>query len=125
MSTAWSSRERLLAAIRHERPDRVPLWSLWAPDGQLIQFDGNLERTEKVLALGLDDSLRLEVPHRLPAPVRHDLLSELDYVSQGGGVGRPGRRHQSRLAGLAFGQPLFAFAQGVFHAGRPIAPDSQ
>jgi len=84
MNAALSSRERLLAAMRHEKPDHVPLWSLWWPDGQLVQFNSSLERTEKLLALGLDDTLRLEVPHRIPAPVRHDLLSELDYVGREG-----------------------------------------
>ena len=82
MRDRLSSRERLLAAIGHKEPDHVPLWSLWWPDSQLVSFRSSIERTERLLDLGLDDTLRLEVPHRIPASYIHDLLSELDYVSR-------------------------------------------
>lgn len=83
MKHRLSSRERLLATMRHEEPDHVPLFNLWWPDSQLVSFNSTSERVEKVLDLGLDDTLRLEVPHRLPSSVRHDLLSELDYPAYG------------------------------------------
>lgn len=69
--------------MNHEEPDHVPLWSLWWPDGPLFTFRSAIERTETLLEMGLDDTIRLEVPHRMRTSVRHDLLSPLDYRKRG------------------------------------------
>jgi hypothetical protein len=77
MIEKMSSKERLLAAMNHQETDHVPLFSLWWPDNRLFEFSSTFERVEKVTRAGLDDTIRLEVPHRITSTVRHDLLSEL------------------------------------------------
>src|SRR3990172_3981355 len=62
MPKRWSSRERLLCAIGRQEPDHVPLWNLWSSPAVPFAHRNQVERAEQVLALGLDDTLRLVPP---------------------------------------------------------------
>lgn len=59
---AMRSRERLLAAMRREQPDRVPFWNLWRARSAPFDHRDQVSRAEAVLALGLDDTLLLQPP---------------------------------------------------------------
>ena len=73
MATQLSSRERLLCAINHQEPDHVPLWNLWSHQENLpFSWQNPIERVEKVLGMGLDDTLLL----RPPGPGENDILVE-------------------------------------------------
>ncbi len=63
-----SSRERILAAIRHERPDRTPICFRGIAPKE-IYWKTPLERAYGLLSLGADDKLSVEVPWRLPPEV--------------------------------------------------------
>ena len=71
----------------------MPFWSLLWPAGRWFRFRTAIERTEALLAMGLDDTLRLEVPHPVPSTIRHDPLSPRDYPIRG--------RQLAGLAGVA------------------------
>ena len=56
-----SSRERTLAAINHQEPDRVPIFfRMVAPLSHL--WRSNEERVDVLLALGADDKVDIEIP---------------------------------------------------------------
>jgi hypothetical protein len=70
-----SSRERLLLTIDHVEPDRVPfVFHLFDyPQEALpahLRHDGQVERAERFLAAGLDDTLQFDVPWRFHPEVR-------------------------------------------------------
>ena len=69
MKTNMSSRERLLAAIRLEETDHVPLWCLWSYDQEPFNTGDDLARLEATLALGMDDTLWLHAPWRMAPEV--------------------------------------------------------
>ncbi len=56
-----SSRERVLTTINHQEPDRVPI--ICKPPAPLEGLWGNeFERVKKLLELGMDDYLKINVP---------------------------------------------------------------
>ncbi len=57
-----SSRERILTAMRHQEPDRVPLWNLWRRQDTAFSYDDEIGRVEAVLEMGLDDTVLLKPP---------------------------------------------------------------
>jgi uroporphyrinogen-III decarboxylase len=57
-----TSRERLLAAIRLQEPDHVPLWCLWSHDRTPFNRADDRARIDATLALGMDDTLWLHAP---------------------------------------------------------------
>jgi len=57
-----TSRERLLACLRRQEPDHVPLWNLWRNRDVPFRYNTQTERAEAVLRLGLDDTLLLQPP---------------------------------------------------------------
>jgi hypothetical protein len=66
-----SSRERMLAAITRQKPDHVPFspfiqQSQWW--GEPLLWRGQLDRAEKMLALGLDPTINLWFPDPQPHP---------------------------------------------------------
>ena len=69
MKTNMSSRERLLATIRLEKTDHVPLWCLWSYDQEPFNTGDDLARLEATLALGMDDTLWLHAPWRMAPEV--------------------------------------------------------
>ena len=63
MPKRLTSRERMLLAINHQEADYVPLWFNWHyKDTQILQWDEPIERAERVLAMGLDDTILIGVP---------------------------------------------------------------
>ncbi len=70
--SSYSSRERLLCALSHSEPDRVPLWCLWRGDAKGMPFSSGdeLSRLDAVLAMGMDDTLLL----RPPGPREDELM---------------------------------------------------
>jgi uroporphyrinogen decarboxylase len=67
---ALSSRERLLTAIDHREPDRVPfLFNLFDLPQQALpahlRHEGEVQRAERFVAAGFDDTLHLSAPWRL------------------------------------------------------------
>ncbi|MCC6444080.1 MAG: hypothetical protein IT210_11590 [Armatimonadetes bacterium] len=68
----YTSRERLLTAISHAEADHVPFMMMFL-DPVLpphMRFSDQLDRTDRLLALGLDDTLSLDVPWRIHPDVR-------------------------------------------------------
>ena len=67
--TTMTSRERMLAALRREKPDHVPfspylcLGPLWK--GPLLWYQ-QLERAERMLELGLDPIIEIWMPDAIP-----------------------------------------------------------
>ncbi len=60
---ALTSRERLLAAINHEEPDYIPLWFNWHyKRTQVLEWDDIVDRADRVLDMGLDDTMLVNVP---------------------------------------------------------------
>jgi hypothetical protein len=74
MAAALPSRDRLLQAIAHEEPDRVPLFPKWwerpylADKGQA--WRDQFERVERLLGLGLDDSVGFDVPRPMARGIK-------------------------------------------------------
>lgn len=64
-----TSRERLLAAARHESTDRLPVCFRGVRPLE-IQWSNRLERVAGLLALGVDDKIPLQVPWVLHPDVR-------------------------------------------------------
>lgn len=64
-----TSRQRLLAAARHEPTDRVPVCFRGVRPLE-VQWSNRLERAAGLLALGVDDKIPLEVPWLLHPDVR-------------------------------------------------------
>ena len=63
MGKALSSRERMLAAINLQEPDYSPLWVQWAhKPTQILDWTDPVDRAEKVLDMGLDETVRIDVP---------------------------------------------------------------
>jgi hypothetical protein len=63
MKASLSSRERMLAAIGHQEADHVPLWFNWHyRNTQLLVWDDIVERAERVLEMGLDDTMLINAP---------------------------------------------------------------
>jgi uroporphyrinogen-III decarboxylase len=96
MAERLSSRERMLAAINHQEPDYVPLWFNWYyKDTQILQWDDIVDRAERVLAMGLDDTIRIDVPESVhpetstrvwvehPADSRYPLIHKEYYTPKG------------------------------------------
>ena len=98
MADRLSSRERMLATINHQEPEHIPLWFNWYyGDTQLIQWDGIdvVDRAERVIAFGLDDTMRLDVPYSVhpeasskvwvehPAESRYPLICKEWYTPKG------------------------------------------
>jgi hypothetical protein len=96
MAAGLSSRERMLAAINHVEPDYVPLWFNWHyKDTQILQWDDIVDRAERVLAMGLDDTIRIDVPESVhpetstrvwvehPADSRYPLIHKEYYTPKG------------------------------------------
>jgi uroporphyrinogen-III decarboxylase len=78
---ALSSRERLLTTINHAEPDRVPfMFHLFEYEqGDLpprLRHRNQVERVERLLARGLDDTLRFEPPWRMHPEVRTRVWKE-------------------------------------------------
>lgn len=63
MSNSTSSRERMLATIEHQEPDYIPLWFNWQHrPTQILNWDDTVERAERVLDMGLDETMLINVP---------------------------------------------------------------
>jgi len=78
---AMTSRERLLTAIGHAEPDHVPfLFNLFdLPQEALppqLRYGGPLERAERLLAAGFDDTLKLSPPWRVSPEVKTRVWKE-------------------------------------------------
>jgi hypothetical protein len=71
MSAQMSSRQRMLAAIRREGPEHVPL-SPYLPQGPILAeplfWHDQIERTQRMLALGLDPVIDIWLPDPQPHP---------------------------------------------------------
>lgn len=69
--TVMSSRQRMLAALRRQPHDHVPL-SLYIQQGpgwrEPLYWRNQLERAERMLALGLDPTIDIWLPDVRPAP---------------------------------------------------------
>jgi uroporphyrinogen decarboxylase len=96
MASRLSSRERMLATINHQEPDYVPLWFNWYyKDTQILKWDDIVDRAERVLAMGLDDTIRIDVPESVhpetstrvwvehPADSRYPLIHKEYYTPKG------------------------------------------
>jgi len=74
MRATLTSRDRLLLAINHEEPDHIPLYLKWWERPFLadkIRGWGNqFERVDRVLDLGLDDTVGFDVPRPISTDVR-------------------------------------------------------
>jgi uroporphyrinogen-III decarboxylase len=76
-----SSRERLLTAVNHVEPDHVPFVMHFHeyPQEELpahLRHRGQVERAERLLAIGLDDTLQLGPPWRMHPKVRTRVWKE-------------------------------------------------
>lgn len=73
LRTALSSRDRLLMAMDHEEPDHIPLYLKWWERPFLSDknhaWRNQFERVERLLDLGLDDTVGFDVPR----PMSQDL----------------------------------------------------
>jgi hypothetical protein len=76
MKTTMTSRERLMAAIRLEEPDHVPLWCLWSYDRDPFNRTDDRARIDATLSLGMDDTLWLHAPWRISPNVKVSAWSE-------------------------------------------------
>ncbi|MGQ9513712.1 MAG: uroporphyrinogen decarboxylase family protein [Thermoproteota archaeon] len=74
MRTTLSSRERLLQAINHREPDHIPLYLKWWERPYLSDksqaWRNQFERVERVLGLGLDDTVGFDVPRPMSREVK-------------------------------------------------------
>jgi hypothetical protein len=74
MKDTLSSRDRLLLAINHEEPDHVPLYFKWWGRPFLADksqgWTNQFERVDRVLGLGLDDTVGFDVPRPIANEVR-------------------------------------------------------
>lgn len=74
MRTTLSSRERLLRAINHKEPDHVPLYLKWWERPFLAEetqaWQNQFERVDKIIGLGLDDTVGFDVPRPLAREVK-------------------------------------------------------
>ncbi|MBN1400469.1 MAG: hypothetical protein JXA74_06510 [Anaerolineae bacterium] len=62
-SRLWSSRDRLLAAIGHQEADHVPLWFNWQyRRTEILNWDDIVDRADRVLDMGLDDTMLVNAP---------------------------------------------------------------
>jgi len=74
MRATLTSRDRLLLAINHEEPDHIPLYLKWwerpflADRGQ--GWVDQYERVDRMLDLGLDDTVGFDVPRPIAPDVR-------------------------------------------------------
>jgi len=66
MKDSLSSKDRMLMAIDHEEPDHVPL--VLRPFGRKppphLGWRDGIERADKFLSLGIDDTISIGVPFR-------------------------------------------------------------
>jgi len=96
MVRQWSSRERMLAAIGHQQADHIPLWFNWQNGPtQILTWSSMVERVERVLEMGLDDTMVIGVPHSVhpdvtsrvwvdhPALSRYPLIHKEWYTPAG------------------------------------------
>ncbi len=71
MAGGYTSRERYLAAFRHEEPDRVPLFLDIGPPGfftREINWFNQFERALVMLELGCDPMINIWLPTTMPGP---------------------------------------------------------
>ncbi|MBI2504097.1 MAG: hypothetical protein HYW07_12800 [Candidatus Latescibacteria bacterium] len=84
MKATMTSRERLRAAIALEEPDHVPLWCMWTHERDPFNRKDERARARATLALGMDDTIRLNAPWRVAPEVKVSAWSEpvpgQDYV---------------------------------------------
>ena len=89
MKDSLSSKDRMLMAIDHEEPDHVPL--VLRPFGRKppphLGWRDEIERADKFLSLGIDDTISIGVPFRYHPDVS---------AGPGGGVHTIPRRHAVR-----------------------------
>ena len=90
-----SSRERMLAAITHREADYIPLWFNWQTSTQILTWKDTVERAEKVLDMGLDETMVIHAPHSVhpemtsrvwvdhPAESRYPLIHKEWYTPKG------------------------------------------
>ena len=58
-----SSRERMLAAINHQEADHIPLWFNWQyKHTEILDWDDIVARAERVLDMGLEDTMLVNAP---------------------------------------------------------------
>lgn len=57
-------RERVMAALEHRQPDRVPLFEVWIDNADLVEQLGGGDPQRTYVELGLDC---IEIPFRIPA----------------------------------------------------------
>jgi len=74
MRANLTSRDRLLMAINHEEPDHIPLYLKWWErpflDDKSRGWGNQFERVDRVLDLGLDDTVGFDVPRPIAPDVR-------------------------------------------------------
>jgi uroporphyrinogen-III decarboxylase len=74
MRTTLSSRDRLLKTINHEEPDHVPMFLKWWERPYLSDkgesWANQFERADKLLSLGLEDTVGFDVPRALSDDVK-------------------------------------------------------
>jgi hypothetical protein len=74
MKASLSSRERLLRAINHQEPDHIPMFLKWWERPYLADksqpWADQFERADRLLALGLEDTVGFDVPRRLSRDVK-------------------------------------------------------
>jgi len=74
MRDALTSRDRLLLAINHEEPDHIPLYLKWWERPFLVDrsqgWEDQFERVDRMLDLGLDDTVGFDVPRPISPDVR-------------------------------------------------------
>lgn len=63
MESKVSSRERMLGAMNHQMLDHIPLWfNIHVRKSELVEWSDPVERAEKLLDLGVDDTVVLSIP---------------------------------------------------------------
>lgn len=108
-----SSRDRMLAVIRYEEPDHVPL--LFSSFGfrppPHLRWSNEIEEAKAWLSIGLDAWLSVSPPHRLHADVR---VREWQETPQG---------ERWPVMVKEYATPVGVFRQEVFRTDDWLAPD--